>query len=218
MSVTDDLTIDGPGADRLTVSGGGTTRVFDISGSETDVLIDQLTIADGMATGITVVGPSGPVTLGGGILNTGARLTLSHVALVNNQVVAPAAGTEAGGGGVANVFGATLSVEHCTLAGNRAVGPSTGTGDSWGGAIVNDAGSTLTVKHSDFTGNLAIEGGSFGSFAGAIATGPGSHAEVSHSSFVGNQALGRDGTDARLGDRRPGRRDRQRELPLARFR
>ena len=32
LSVTDDLKILGPGADRVTVSGGGTTRVFEISG------------------------------------------------------------------------------------------------------------------------------------------------------------------------------------------
>src|SRR5438552_195513 len=35
LSVTDDLTIDGPGANQLTVSGGDVTRVFHISGSST---------------------------------------------------------------------------------------------------------------------------------------------------------------------------------------
>ena len=42
LSVTDDLKILGPGADRLTVSGGGTTRVFEISGSSTEVRIDAV--------------------------------------------------------------------------------------------------------------------------------------------------------------------------------
>jgi hypothetical protein len=44
------------------------TRVFEISGAETDVRIDELTIADGMAAG-TEPGLSGDVTLGGGVFN-----------------------------------------------------------------------------------------------------------------------------------------------------
>ena len=204
LSVTDDLRIDGPGANRLTISGGGTTRVFDISGGETDVLIDDLTIADGMATGTTVVGPptyvegflvvlGGSATLGGGILNIGASVTLDHVSLVNNQANAVAlAGVNAGGGGIANVFGATLTVAHSSFTGNQALG---GTGDSYGGAIFNDAGSTLTVKGCTFTGNQATEGAYLGSFGGAIANTGGSQAMVSDSSFKNNVARGGDGAD-----------------------
>src|SRR5229473_5794791 len=44
LSITDDLTIDGPGANRLTVSGSSASRVLNISGSSTDVAIDDLTI------------------------------------------------------------------------------------------------------------------------------------------------------------------------------
>src|SRR4051794_1702757 len=40
IAVTDDLTIDGPNANRLTVSGGNTTRVFHVSGGATDLAID----------------------------------------------------------------------------------------------------------------------------------------------------------------------------------
>lgn len=46
LSITDDLTIDGPGADRLTISGTGASRVFHVGGAT--VAIDDLTIADGM--------------------------------------------------------------------------------------------------------------------------------------------------------------------------
>src|SRR4051812_37537859 len=70
LRITDSLTIDGPGADRLTVSGQGASRVFNVSGSATDVEIDDLTIADGLANTTTALGPFGPVTLGGGLLNT----------------------------------------------------------------------------------------------------------------------------------------------------
>src|SRR5262249_39839421 len=99
MDITDDLTIAAPGANRLNGSGNNSSRVFDISGSTTDVEINGLTIADGKATGTTVMGPFGAVTLGGGILNNGGRLTVWHVTLTNNQAV----GLNAAGGAIANV-------------------------------------------------------------------------------------------------------------------
>src|SRR5262249_7701646 len=84
--------IDGPGADRLTISGNHASRVFNISGSTTNVEIARLTIADGLATESTVVGPRGPATLGGGILNTEANLTLDKVTLADNQALADQVG------------------------------------------------------------------------------------------------------------------------------
>ncbi len=88
LRITDRLTIDGPGDNRLTISGNDASRVFNISGSTTDVEIDDLTIAHGLASSTTAVGPSGPVTLGGGILNSGAHVSLSGVTLTDNQAVA----------------------------------------------------------------------------------------------------------------------------------
>src|SRR5262249_35782950 len=58
LDITDSLTIDGPGADRLTVSGNDASRVFSVSGSTTEVEIRDLTIAHGRADTTTVVGPS----------------------------------------------------------------------------------------------------------------------------------------------------------------
>ena len=204
LSVTDDLRIDGPGAGRLTVSGGGITRVLAISGDETDVWIDDLRIADGLATGTTVVGPAnyvegflvvpgGSATLGGGILNMGASVTLDRVSLVNNQATAVTLdGVNAGGGGIANVFGATLTVAHSSFTGNQVLG---GTGDSYGGAIFNDAGSSVTVKGCTFTGNEATAGAYLGSFGGAIANTGGSQAVVSDSRFKNNVARGGNGAN-----------------------
>ena len=148
LSITDDLTIDGPGVNRLTISGNDASRVFSVSGSTTDVEIRDLTIANGRATGTTVVGPFGPVTLGGGLLNTGARVVLSHVTMANNQAV----GAIAQGGAIANVFGATLEVTHSTFTDNRAAGTMFGSA----GAIANEGGgSVLVLDHSTFTGNQA---------------------------------------------------------------
>src|SRR5688572_7339484 len=55
LTVTDDLTIDGPGAASLTVSGNNTTRVMQVAGAT--LYLDGLTVANGHANA------------GGGIVN-----------------------------------------------------------------------------------------------------------------------------------------------------
>src|SRR5262249_28665338 len=85
LSITDDLILAGPGVQRLIISGNDASRVFSVSGGETEVEIRDLTIANGRATDATVVGPIGPVTVGGGGRHKGARLTPSHGATDNNQ-------------------------------------------------------------------------------------------------------------------------------------
>jgi hypothetical protein len=150
MSITDSLTIDGPGADLLAVSGNGQSRVFRISGGLT-VAIDDLTITDGRAVGD-----------GGGILNTGSTLTLDRVVLTGNHAVATTGNANGRGGAVANLSGATLTVTDCQFTGNQARGGGPGGG---GGALfvrcgagIFNAGSLLAVSRSTFIGNLAIGG------------------------------------------------------------
>ena len=92
LDITASLTIDGPGADRLTVSGNDASRVFNVSGSTTCVEIRDLTIAHGRANTTTALGALGPVTLGGGLLNSGAHVTLSGVTLADNRAVASQTG------------------------------------------------------------------------------------------------------------------------------
>jgi hypothetical protein len=64
-------TIVGPGANRLTLSGGGKSRVFDIEGGS--LALEGLTITGGRAD------------RGGGILNDGGTLALDHVVLRGNR-------------------------------------------------------------------------------------------------------------------------------------
>jgi hypothetical protein len=197
LSITDDLTIKGPGANRLTISGNDASRVFSISGTTTDVEMSGLTVADGRATDATAMGPSGAVTLGGGILNTGAHVSLFHVNLENNQTVGPIAQ----GGAIANVFAATLEVSHSSFTENRAAGTIRGTA----GAIANDGGSTLVIQHTAFRGNQATTSLGFGpgvqgnALSGAIVNAGGSTATVSHSTFADNLARGGDGASGGAG-------------------
>jgi hypothetical protein len=190
LSVTDDLTIDGPGADELAVSGNQQSRVFGISGGAT-VAIDGLTIRDGNAVGSPA--------LGGGILNNGSRLTLTRAVLSDN-VAAGASGAMARGGAIANLSGAALTVTDCLFTQNQAIGGSNGQG--LGGAI-DTTGSALAVNHSSFVGNRAAGGAVVGrsvpsSGGGGISARPDntnqpSTVTVSQSTFVGNQAVGGDG-------------------------
>jgi hypothetical protein len=140
LAIGQDLTITGPGASVLTVSGNHASRVFDIAATST-VGISGLTIADGSAS-----------NLGGGIRNAG-RLTLTASALRGNSVTM--ATFDVQGGGLYNAASGTLTVIGCALNGNSAVGTSsvTGSGSGQGGGIYNLG--TLTVTDSALSGNSA---------------------------------------------------------------
>jgi hypothetical protein len=186
LSITDHLTIDGPGAGLLAVSGNHQSRVFNISGGAA-VGIDDLTITNGQVVGD-----------GGGILNTGGTLTLDRVVLTDNHAVATTSNTFGRGGAVANISGATLTVTDCQFTGNQARGGGPGpAGQSLTvrcGAGIYNQGSVLTVVRSAFTGNLSI-GGPAGVRAqgGAINSIMGSTATITDCTFVGNQGLAGDG-------------------------
>jgi hypothetical protein len=185
LAITQSLTIDGPGAAKLTISGNRASRVFDISGSSTNVVIQDLTIANGLVSDTTVTGPLGAAALGGGLLDNQATVELSHVTVANNE----ATNFVGGGGGVASISGATLLVESSTFTGNVAAGTSV---NSPGGAILSDAASTLTVEHSMFSGNRAIDGGAIGVWGG-------SQAAITTSSFADNLAHGNTGAPGQSG-------------------
>ena len=75
LDITDSLTINGPGAGALTVSGNDVSRVFGIAGDPTVVIAD-LTVANGWTSG----------SPGGGISMAGGTLTLDHVTVSGNSV------------------------------------------------------------------------------------------------------------------------------------
>src|SRR5262245_44171194 len=192
LVITDGVTIDGPGAGRLAVSGNDASRVLRI-GSGAEVTIDDLTVSNGRAVG-----------QGGGILNAGS-LTLSRAIVSNNQAVGRAGATlgavvDAFGGGIFNA--GTLTVGHTIFVHNQAIGAD-GTTSSigssgLGGAIMSNgtpsAPATATVSYSAFTGNEAIGGAagigaSRAGVGGAINNATGT-LTVSHSVFHDNQAVG----------------------------
>ena len=97
LSISKNLTITGPGADILTISGNNASRVFNI-GSGVTVTISGLTIANGNDT------------TGGGIRNLGT-LTVNNCTVSSNDAVG-------NGGGIANH--SHLTAINCSLSANSA--------------------------------------------------------------------------------------------------
>ena len=140
LAITDDVTVDGPGADQLTISGDQASRVFAVS--------DGLTRIEGL----TITG--GSSSFGSGIFNDGAAVALSEVTITGN--------TATFGGGIFNVRG-TLHVDSSTVSDNSA-------GNNGGGiwSETNLSGTqALTVTNSTISGNTAgFNGGGIFNFSG----------------------------------------------------
>src|SRR5207302_7654593 len=136
---------EGPGADKLAVSGNESSRVFDVVSEGLTVRIAGLTITHGWTDG-----KSG----GGAIVNAGSRLTLANDVVSYNQAVDSY--NQSGGGAITNHGGATLIVNSSTFFANQVIGGEGGA--VGGGAILNLSGCTATVSRSTFTGNRAVGG------------------------------------------------------------
>jgi hypothetical protein len=139
-----DLTIAGPGADVMTVSGNNASRVFNIAPNYT-VAISGLTIAGGFDT-----------SSGGGIYN-GGTLTVAGSAITGNAINGTGS---VSGGGIAN-YG-TLAITDSAVTGNAI----NGTGSVSGGGIANYG--TLAITDSAVTGNASSFMTSATSFASGI--------------------------------------------------
>jgi hypothetical protein len=180
LLIAKDLSIAGPGAGTIAVSGNGASGVFDVSATST-VAIAGLTVTGGMnfdgggvhnlgtlaLTGDAVNGNTGG--WGGGIRNDGT-LTVADSSINTNTAFAQS------GGGIAN-FG-TLALDNSTVSDNS-------TTYSYGGGISN--GGTLTVTNSAVSHNHADFSSSSG--GGILNTGT---LTVTDSTLSGNSA-GRDG-------------------------
>jgi predicted outer membrane repeat protein len=144
LNISAALTIVGPGARMLRVTGGSLNRIFNITAAGAAVNIYGLSLTDGKAAGSTF-----PDNVGGAILNTGL-LTLTDCTLANNT-----GGVNGGciyNNGANGNAGVTLV--NCTLSGNTA--PNAG-----GGIFSAGAGghATLNLTNCSLDGNSAQYGG-----------------------------------------------------------
>jgi predicted outer membrane repeat protein len=168
LLVGDDLTIDGPGADQLTIDADGNSRVFSVTSGVT-ATISGLTITGGHASG------SGWGGEGGGIANWGTELTLDSVVVTNNVA-------EFNGGGVYS--GAKLRVIDSTFDSNVSY--------SFGGAInvLSSYTDALIVENSTFVGNHSAAAGALGIHGYSAGVGT---ASIVNSTFSENTSDGHGG-------------------------
>ncbi len=130
ITITDDVTIAGPGFNDLTISGNDTSRQFVINDSSPtsviSVTISGLTLTNGMTTA------------NGGAITNDENLTLDTMRIVNN--------TSANDGGA--ILNRNILTIISTIISNNT------TGDS-GGAIDNDGTSVVVITGSSIRNNTA---------------------------------------------------------------
>ena len=213
-TVTSEVSIVGPGAEQLTISGGNAHRVFNFSLAAT-ASASGLTITEGRATEGAGIENNGTLTLeqvavvanvagveggantfpeGGGI-RSGGDLTLMR-STVSGNIAIGTGGTNQNapeGGGIFNNNG-TLIIEESTISGNTAtaIAGAGGTTNAVGGGILNSSG-TLSVERSTISGNSASATGSttFNTAqGGGIADGnsPSTAVRIENSTIAGNSA------------------------------
>jgi hypothetical protein len=193
------ITIDGPGANLVSINGNHADRVFQIN-VETTATISGLTITGGLSTG-----------QGGGVLTLGTT-TLTNVTINGN--------TAAYGGGL--LSDGTLVLDNCTISGNHAtiegggvwldgtatISGSTITGNTSAdiGGGLNNRGATLTLTATTVSGNSAqtmgggvynqrtatIDGctisGNSSTKGGGLGTGINAQSTITNSTLSGNTA------------------------------
>ena len=154
------LTIQGPGAAQLTISGGNSSRVFDVASSQ-PVVLTGLTISNGAGGGgagiANAMGSSLAVSActisncaatlydgnGGGIYNSGT-LTLSGCTISGDS-----ARLSGEGGGIFNA--GQMRASNCTLSGDSA--------SNSGGGIYVMGGHKAWLTNCTIAGNSANDGG-----------------------------------------------------------
>ena len=163
LIINKNLTIIGPGANRLTVQRSTDDldfRIFHISSSTVTVSISGITISNGSS--VSFDPGRGFESAGGGIVSAGI-LTLSDVIISGNQAAFGGAG-----GGVMNDNG-TMTITRCTISTNSAIGFSTPNTQiaPEGGGVFNNSGGSLIITNSTIGGNSCVfdSGGIFQSFA-----------------------------------------------------
>ncbi|HEX9002702.1 MAG TPA: putative Ig domain-containing protein, partial [Blastocatellia bacterium] len=205
------LTINGPGAANLTVSGNNLYRVLEIASGSHNVNLSGLTLANGYIKAADTTAMSGtnqaPDGLGGGLysLSTGA-VNVTDCVITNNT----AQGGNATGG--TNVFGGegigagiylqsgtgTAKLTRCTISNNSALGGlgmggTTQTLDGTGrGAGVYKHSGSLTVEDCTIADNITdrIDGSVLSSFTNARGAGlfnASGALAVTGSTFSGNR-------------------------------
>ncbi|GAB5404998.1 MAG: hypothetical protein Aurels2KO_32290 [Aureliella sp.] len=163
LVISSDVTINGPGAELLTVSGNDASRVFEITVGDFDVEFDSLTIANGNSGNVPGGGirnqSSGNVTVadaavtannavvGAGIYHINGTLTIQRTTISQNS-------SQLRGGGL-EIEGGEATITDTSISGNSSVLQG---GGIWViAATVTVNGSTISENSSEFLSGGGIE-------------------------------------------------------------
>jgi large repetitive protein len=160
ITLTQSMTITGPGASALTISGANQFPIMQVNSGVT-AAIGNLTIANGHS-----------IMQGGGIFNAGT-LTVTGSTFANNS----AGGVPSGGNGGGAIFASSgvLTVRNSTFAGNT----------SAPGGAINANDGTVTIDRSTFSGNSAL-----GATTGGAVFINNATVTITESTISGNQSAG----------------------------
>ena len=198
LMVPGGVTIEGPGANQLTVSGNHLFTVFTVTGG--NVSISGLTIANGHGTVGGILGAAGANSFSFANGGTGFAVTVSNCTFSGNTstggaIIEGGTGGTGSGGGFGGTGGA-VTVTDSTFSGNTSIGGvieggTGGTGSGGGG------GGAVTVTDSTFSGNTStgggvIEGGGGGGGGNGLngIGGGGGAVTVTNNTFSGNTSTG----------------------------
>lgn len=126
LVITNNLTVTGPGAASLAISGNHASRVFSIS--NVTVSLSGITIRDGRAAD---GGAGGNGSHGGGIYNQGT-LALSNCVITGNAAGNGGDGSTGGAGGVGGNGGGIYSLNTLTISYSSIIANTNGTGGKGG--------------------------------------------------------------------------------------
>lgn len=136
LQISESVTVNGPGTNQLTLSGGNSAQVFVISpqntGSPSIVNINNLTVANGFSN-----------DCGGGIFAANVELNLSQLEITGSAATH--------GGGVC-LRGGTLNINQSTVDNNKALSGN-------GGGIRIENAATVSLINSTISENEALSGG-----------------------------------------------------------
>lgn len=169
INIDKNLTVRGPGAANLAISGGNTEVCFTVNGNQFctppsgSQIFDIVAGATVSITGVTL--ENGNNDNGGALINNGT-LTLGDCVVTANVSIQGAA--------LNNQATGTLVVNNCTISGNTASGI--------GGGLINFG--TATITDSTFSGNRALEAA--GAYNGGTLT-------IVNSTFANNQGTSAEG-------------------------